>query len=165
MTAHKKYKRRFYAFITFEPPQRYFVTMQFIVLGSMMTLLLYTAYILFQKFSLTEAAYISPSELPGYVREVYRELFIQIVTIFLAGFVVNILFGLFFLHRITGPLVRVRQVLNKIADGEYPSGMVRFRRDDFLNEMAIALSRLLDFLNRMRVSMRHSKMEDESTKH
>ena len=51
--------------------------------------------------------------------------------------------GMIFLHRITGPLVRVRNVLNSLIEGKTPEGAVKFRHGDFTPELADALNRLV----------------------
>lgn len=153
-----KAKRRFYSFINFQPPQRSFIMMQFIILASMMLFLLYSSFEVFRTFQATyKSIGLSQQQAQLYFSELYKALLVQITIVFCGGFLINVLFGLFFLHRLTGPLVRVRHVLNQIADGQFPNGMVRFRKDDFLNEIAIALSRLIDFLNRLNVPMKSEK--------
>ena len=151
-------RRRFFAFLTNEPPQRYFIVMQFFILAAMMLFLLYNAFELFQEFATSaEALNLSAGQFQLHLKDLYTALLLRILIIFLVGFLVNAFFGLLFLHRVTGPLVRVRHILDKIADGEYPEAMIHFRRGDFAKEVALALSRLLDFLNRSGVSIKPNK--------
>ena len=156
--------RKFYSFINFGPPQRHFVVMQFLILSAVRLLLVDSSFERFRNVSEAhKSRNLSGQQIHLYLTELYKALFIQVLVIFCAGFLVNVLFGLLFLHRITGPLVRVRYVLNKIAEGEYPGGLVRFRKDDFLKDLAVSLSRLLDFLNRMNVTMKPAKDKSSVT--
>ena len=115
----KEKRRRLFAFLNDGPPQRYFVTMQFVILGGILLFLLYNSFELFKSFSVSiPTANISQVQLQFRLKDLYTLLAGRIVIIFLIGFLVNVFFGLSFLHRITGPMVRVRNILNKISDGE-----------------------------------------------
>jgi len=59
--------------------------------------------------------------------------------------VLIILLGIFFSHRIAGPLFKIQRTLNEVKDGRYP-GLIKLRKDDLLkgfaetvNEMIISL--------------------------
>jgi hypothetical protein len=149
-------KRRFFSFLKNDPPRRYFVTLQFFILCAMLLYLLYSAFGLFRNEAATLNALsnISSQDVQAHLKDLYKSLTIQVCIIFGAGFLVSSFFGLVFLHHIMGPLVRVRQILDKISKGEHPQGMIHFRKGDFSAELAVSLSRLLDFLNRSRVNMK-----------
>jgi len=137
-------KRRLFSFLVNKPPQRYFVLMQFCMFAAIMLFLLYGSFQAFDQFSLSSAnADLTPEQLKLQLKEFYAALFLRLLLIFLIGFFVNVLFGLVFLHRITGPLQRVRNVLNQLIEGKTPEGSVKFRQGDFTPEIADSLNRLV----------------------
>lgn len=137
-------KRRLLSFLINKPPQRYFVLMQFFMFAGIMLFLLYGSFQAFDQFSLTSVSQdLTPEQLKLQLKEFYAALFLRLLLIFLIGFFVNVLMGLIFLHRITGPLVRVRNVLNSLIEGKTPEGAVKFRQGDFTPELADALNRLV----------------------
>ncbi|OGW86368.1 MAG: hypothetical protein A3C35_04375 [Omnitrophica bacterium RIFCSPHIGHO2_02_FULL_46_11] len=69
---------------------------------------------------------------------------ISILIIFLAVIATGF-FGVFFLHRIAGPVYRFRQVLKRMGSGEIPPE-VRLRRKDFFKETADELNRVIHVL-------------------
>ncbi|HLD56192.1 MAG TPA: hypothetical protein VJA00_01085 [Candidatus Omnitrophota bacterium] len=137
-------KRRLLSFLVNKPPQRYFVMMQFFMFAGVMLFLLYGSFQAFDQFSLSSAGQdLTPEQLKLQLKEFYAALFLRLLLIFLIGFFVNVLMGMIFLHRITGPLVRVRNVLNSLIEGKTPEGAVKFRHGDFTPELADALNRLV----------------------
>jgi hypothetical protein len=70
-------------------------------------------------------------------------LLVKISILFVVVFIVNVLFGLFFLHRLIGPLVRIRTVLDRIAQGDIPDHDVTLRKGDFPTDVAESLSQAL----------------------
>ena len=69
---------------------------------------------------------------------------ISILIIFLAVIATGF-FGVFFLHRVAGPVYRFRQVLKRMGSGEIPSN-VYLRRRDFFKETAEELNRVIHLL-------------------
>src|SRR3989338_902118 len=137
-------KRRLLSFLVNKPPQRYFVMMQFFMFAGVMLFLLYGSFQAFDQFSLSSAGQdLTPEQLKLQLKEFYAALFLRLLLIFLIGFFVNVLMGMIFLHRITGPLVRVRNVLNSLIEGKMPEGAVKFRHGYFTPELADALNRLV----------------------
>lgn len=51
------------------------------------------------------------------------------------------IFGIFYSHKIAGPLVRVRHMAKQIADGDF-NAKTRFRKDDAINPLADALNEM-----------------------
>ena len=83
---------------------------------------------------------ISRLALERIVADVNMQLIMAtIMVIFLAVIVLGF-FGLFFLHRVAGPVYRMRQVLKQMASGEVPPE-VRLREHDFFHETAAELNR------------------------
>lgn len=137
-------RRRWFSFLVNKPPQRYFVLMQFFMFAAIMLFLLYGSFQAFDQFSLSSSdPNLTPEQLKLQLKEFYAALFLRLLLVFLIGFFVNVFFGLIFLHRITGPLVRVRNVLNQLAEGKTPESNVKFRQGDFTPEIADSLNRLV----------------------
>ncbi len=151
-------RRRLFAFLKNEPPQRTYVALHFVILVSILVAVVWVADSLFRHYILSASTIeASHAAFEYHLKDLFRDLFLRTVIIFAAGFLVMAIAGLMFLHRITGPLVRVRHVINELADGKFPDDMIQFRRGDFSKELGLALSRLLDFLNRTRVPIQKSE--------
>lgn len=143
-------RRRFLSFLKNEPAQRYYVGMHFLMLFVLMVVLIWAAYQLFQHYIVAVGSIeLSRPAFEYHLKDLFQDLSGEIVIIFGVGFVVTVLVGLSFLHRVTGPMVRVRNVINELAGGKIRDSMVQFRRGDFSKEMEQALSRLIEYLNRM----------------
>ena len=134
-------QRRILPNITWEA-ERYFMALQFVLL---MTTMIYLLYLIFG--TVKEASVnLTESQQPLFAPVLDRIdflLLIRISILFCAVFFINILLGLFFLHRLTGPLVRIRSVLNHIAGGDVPSTDMVLRRGDFPIDIAEALTNAL----------------------
>lgn len=79
----------------------------------------------------------------AFFEEISFMLLGRISALFVVVFVIHVFFGLFFLHRLTGPLARTRSVLSEIADGKIPQADIALRKEDFPSELAYELSRAL----------------------
>ena len=73
-----------------------------------------------------------------------RASLVLFVTIVVIG-----LFGIFFLHRIAGPVYRFRRILRSLTEGEVPEEL-HLREGDFFRETAEELNRLLQSLRQRR---------------
>ena len=134
-------QRRILPNLTWEA-ERYFMVLQFILL---MMAMLYLLYLIFGTIKEVSAG-LDPSQQTVFAVLLDRIdflLLVRISVLFFLVFFINILLGLFFLHRLTGPLVRIRTVLNRIAGGEVPSSDVVLRKGDFPSDVAEALSNAL----------------------
>jgi len=137
-------RRSFFAFLVNQAPQRYFVFMQFFMLAAIMLFLLYGSFQLFHEFSLSAHELESdPAQLKLQLKELYASLFMRLLAVFLGGFLANVLIGLMFLHRVTGPLVQVKRVIDMLSDGTTPDRNIKFRRGDFTPELADSLNKLI----------------------
>jgi len=70
-------------------------------------------------------------------------LLVRVSLIFLVVFIIHVIVGLFYLHRLTGPLVRIRSVLIDAADGRAPRHPIAIRKGDFPQDVSEALTRML----------------------
>lgn len=81
--------------------------------------------------------------------DVKYELISRVSLVLFVTVVVIGLFGIFFLHRIAGPVYRFRRVLRNITQGEIPEEF-RLREGDFFGETAEELNRVLQMLRARR---------------
>lgn len=139
--AEKKYPRSLGLKIS-NQAQQYFVTLEFVLLTMTMLFLLYLVFGTVGEVT----GRISASDKATFEAifdEINFLLLVRVSILFVVVFVVNVLFGLFFLHRLTGPLVRIKTVLLQIADGEIPNHDVTLRKGDFPTDVAEALSKAI----------------------
>ena len=143
------YKRRLRSVLIHKPMQREFTL---VVLSLMIVSSLTIAFVI--HFTIHQALLgggyrfgkISAYEVMSEVRYdlIARVSLVLFVTIIVIGF-----FGVFFLHRIAGPVYRFRRVLRSVAEGEIP-GEFQLREGDFFRETAEELNRLLQLLRQRR---------------
>ncbi len=74
--------------------------------------------------------------------DVSYQLVVRVSCILLAAMIVIGLFGVFFLHRVAGPVYRFRRVLMRLNDGELPPP-IHLREGDFFIETATEINSLL----------------------
>ena len=119
--------------------ERYFMVLQFVLL--MMTMI-YLLYLIFGTVKEASGGLVESQQqlFASILDRIDFLLLIRISILFCVVFFVNVLLGLFFLHRLTGPLVRIRTVLNRIAGGDLPNSDVLLRKGDFPIDLAEALS-------------------------
>ncbi|OGW80157.1 MAG: hypothetical protein A3G33_08915 [Omnitrophica bacterium RIFCSPLOWO2_12_FULL_44_17] len=129
--------------------QKYFVLLEFFLL---MCTMVYLLYLIFGTIS-DSTQQLIPNDHPEFADVMDRLrylLLVRISILFVVVFLVNVLLGLFYLHRLIGPLVRIRSVLSQIADGNIPSADVHLRKGDFPTDLAKELSRALTRIREMK---------------
>jgi len=82
---------------------------------------------------------ISPYEL---LSDLSYKLLLRVSCILFATLIVVGFFGIFFLHRVAGPVYRFRQVFLRLNDGEIPC-LITLREGDFFTETAVEINRLI----------------------
>lgn len=132
-----------------EPPQKYFLLLQ---LGILLATLVFLLSIIMTSVStVMESAYGNAVEDPRLNRlfdEMTSALFKKISVLFAVVFFLSALLGLFFLERLTGPLIRIQKALEEIANGRIPSSDIYLRKTDFPKELAEALSGAIAYLRK-----------------
>lgn len=100
--------------------------------------------------SLTENAptTISRLALERMVFDVNSQLVVSSILIIFIAVIASGFFGVFFLHRVAGPVHHFRQVLKRMGSGEIP-GDVHLRKRDFFKETADELNRVIQLLREM----------------
>ena len=141
----KHYQRKVGNIIIHRPIQREF-TLVVIVLFMISML----AIGLIIHYTIREAAFgggfhfgkINPYEV---LSEVSYQLILWVSCVLFATLMVIGFFGIFFLHRIAGPVYRFRQIFAKLNSGHIPHS-IRLREGDFFNEVADEINRHLKWL-------------------
>ena len=85
---------------------------------------------------------ISRMTLERMVFDANSQLVVSSILIIFIAVVLTGFFGVFFLHRVAGPVYRFRQVLERMGSGEIP-GQVQLRKRDFFKETADELNRVI----------------------
>ena len=127
------------------PLQREFTL---VMLGIMMTAAFAVGIMInFTLNDLTEnaPATISRTTLERMIFDANSQLVVSSILIIFLAVIATGFFGVFFLHRVAGPVYRFRQVLKRMGSGEIPSE-VHLRRRDFFKETAEELNRVIQVL-------------------
>ena len=82
--------------------------------------------------------YINPT-LSGYTTIFVRPALLISAVV---GFVISCLAGLFYSHRIAGPIYRFKNTIDEVLEGKSP-GIIVLRRHDELKDLATSLNKLL----------------------
>ena len=82
---------------------------------------------------------VSPYEL---LSDIGYQLVVRVSSILLATLIVLAFYGVFFLHRVAGPVYRFRQTFLRLNDGEIPN-LIKLREGDFFGETAAEINRLI----------------------
>lgn len=129
--------------------ERYFILLEFVLL---MLTMVYLLYLIFGTINSVAAQAIEAGqgELESILDRINFLLLVRISILFVIVFLIHLILGLFYLHRLTGPLVRIRSVLTQIADGTVPQTDVILRRGDFPTDVAQALAQALKRIRQWR---------------
>lgn len=76
--------------------------------------------------------------------DIDQRLLIRVFAVLFVTVVVAIMAGVFFLHRVAGPIYRLRVTLKQLADSQIPERNVQLRHGDFFQEVAVELNRVLE---------------------
>ncbi|MBI4367917.1 MAG: methyl-accepting chemotaxis protein, partial [Candidatus Omnitrophica bacterium] len=73
------------------------------------------------------------------------QLVVGVILILFFAVIATGFFGVFFLHRVAGPVFRFRQVLARMGRGEIPND-IQLRRRDFFKETADEINKVIYLL-------------------
>ena len=122
--------------------ERHFIILESIL---MVLLMVYLLYLIF--WTINGVAESLPADqrtqLAPVVDRISYLLLVRISILFIVVSLVNFLLGLFYLHRLTGPMVRIKRVLDQIAAGDIPPYDAALRKKDFPTDVVDALNRAL----------------------
>lgn len=91
---------------------------------------------------------ISRTALERIVFDANSQLVVSSILIIFVAVIATGLFGVFFLHRVAGPVYRFREVLKRMGSGEIPSE-IQLRRRDFFKETAEELNRVIQLVKEL----------------
>jgi hypothetical protein len=140
--AQRVYRRKMKNLLIHKPMQREF---SLVLIGLLMVSTLAVAYIIHS--TIREMAYsgyhfgkVSPYEV---LSDIGYQLVVRVSCVLFVTLVVIAFYGVFFLHRVAGPVYRFRQTFLKINDGEIPPP-VKLREGDFFIETASEINRMIE---------------------
>jgi sensor histidine kinase YesM len=145
----KEYKRQLRSVLIHKPMQREFtlVVMSLLIISALTIGFVIHATI---REAMMGGGYqfgrVSAYEL---MSEVRYDLIVRVSLILFVTVLVIAAFGVFFLHRVAGPVYRFRSILRQVSKGEIP-GEFRLREGDYFTETADDLNRVLRVLRERR---------------
>lgn len=154
--AERTYKRRLRSVLIHKPIQREFtlVVMSLLIISALSIGLVIHSTI---RQAMMGGGYrfgtISAYEV---MSDISYDLIVRVSLILFVTILVIAFFGIFFLHRIAGPIYRFRGVLHRISQGEIPED-VRLRENDFFVETAADLNHVLGILRDRRRKIENLK--------
>ena len=148
--AGKNYKRK--KFLIDKNIQRRFAGL--LVMVALITSLQLVVYILVVDNNIhTEAAKYGLDEDPvliSFIIVQQKAVLVKLIVLLFVNMGLMGLFGLFFSHRITGPIYRINRFLKEMVDGDL-SGEIRLRKSDEFQNVAATINDLLKSLRTDRV--------------
>ena len=134
-SAQRPYKRRMRNILIHKPMQREF---SFVLIALLMISSLAIGFVIHS--TIHEAVFgggfrfgkVSPYEI---LSDVSYLLIMRVACVLFVTLIVIGLFGMFFLHRVAGPVYRFRQTFRKLNKGEIPP-KIKLREGDFFEETA-----------------------------
>ena len=140
--AHPEQRRRGLGISVKGPAERHFIILE----SFLMVLLM--AYLLFLIFATVNGVIDGLPEgqrveLEPIFDKILHLLLVRISVLFIAVSLFNFLLGLLYLRRITGPLARIKGVLDQVAGGNVPAGDTSLRKKDYHKDLAQALNNAL----------------------
>ena len=141
----RPYKRRIRNLFIHKPMQREFI---FVVISLLIVSSLAIAYIIHSTLHEASAGggfefgKLSPYEV---LSNATYHLSVRVTLVLFATLVVISFFGLFFLHRVAGPVYRFHRIFLRINDDDMPAP-IKLREGDFFSEMAAEINRLISKL-------------------
>jgi methyl-accepting chemotaxis protein len=135
----KNERRRTFSWSLKGTPESHFIILESFLMVFLM------AYLLYLIFSTINGVIDSlPSnqqaELGAIFDRISYLLLVRVSILFIVVSLFNFLLGLYYLHRITGPLGRIKGILDEVAAGKIPSHDTTLRKKDYLQELAESLN-------------------------
>ena len=141
-SAHPEQRRRGLGISVKGPAERHFIILE----AFLMVLLM--AYLLFLIFATVNGVIDALPEgqrvqLEPIFDKILHLLLVRISVLFIVVSLFNFLLGLLYLRRITGPLTRIKGVLDRVAAGDVPDHDTNLRKKDYHKDLAHALNNAL----------------------
>lgn len=152
-SAQKQYKRRLRSILIHRPMQREFTL---VVISLLIISALTVGFVIHSTIheAMMGGGYrfgkISAYEV---ISEISYDLILRVSLVLFVTILIIAVFGIFFLHRIAGPVYRFRHVLHRVSQGDIPDEF-RIREGDFFADTAEDLNHVLELLR-----TRHERVE------
>ena len=137
----KTYRRQARNILIHKPMQREF---SLVLIGLLMVSTFAVGYVIHS--TIREVAFsgyrfgkISPFEV---LSDISYQLVVRVSCILFVTLIIVAIYGVFFLHRVAGPVYRFRQTFLKLNDGEIPTN-IHLREGDYFTETATEINRLI----------------------
>lgn len=153
MTLDKKNQRKIKLFVS-HPPQKHFLLLECgVFLTALVFLLAATISTIASVFESAYGVKNLGDKLNPIFDQLTHFLFLKTSAIFAVAFLFNVLLGLLFLERLTGPLQRIQKALEEIGGGRVPESDVYLRKGDYPTDLADALSSAIAYLRRQKAGI------------
>ena len=134
-STHRQYKRRARNYLIHKPMQREFILVMCALLIVSILAVGYVIHVTLHEASSGGGFRFGKISAYEVLSEVNYDLMVRVSGVLAFSLVVMTAFGIFFLHRVAGPVYRFRQFFIRLNEGEIPSP-VKLREGDFFNETA-----------------------------
>lgn len=138
----RTYNRKMRNILIHKPMQREF---SFVLIGLLMVSTLAVGYVIHS--TIHEVAFggyrfgkVSPYEM---LSDISYQLVVRVSCVLFVTLIIIAFYGVFFLHRVAGPVYRFRQTFLKLNDGEIPRP-INLREGDYFTETATEINRLIE---------------------
>jgi sensor histidine kinase YesM len=142
-----KYKgssRKIKSVFIHRPLQREFTMLMVIILMVATLFIGVVIHLTIQETLTSDAGGLGRSAAYDFLAEIDQKLLIRVFAVLFVTVVAAIMGGVFFLHRVAGPIYRIRLTIKRLAEDQIPERSVRLRHGDFFQEVADELNRLID---------------------
>lgn len=160
-TEQRQYKRKLKSVFIHKPMQREFTL---VVISLLIVSALAVAYVIhytIQQGMLGGGYRFGKISAYEVMSDVGYDLITRVSLILFINMFLIAMFGVFFLHRLAGPVYRFHGILRRISRGEIPED-VHLREGDFFTDTAEDLNKVLQLLRDLKLQTKavHQKLEE-----
>lgn len=150
----KNYRRKVRNILIHKPMQREFIFIMITLLIISVSAIAFVVHSTLQESATGGGFRFGKVTSCEVLSDVGNDLILRISLVLGIALFIMTVFGLFFLHRVAGPVYRFRQVLLRLNEGEMPPP-VKLREGDFFHETATELNILMrsEQFERIRLKM------------
>ncbi len=99
-----------------------------------------------------------------FLSEINQKLLVRVFAVLFVTVLIAIMAGVFFLHRVAGPIYRIRVTLRQLADSKVPARNVKLRHGDFFQEVAVELNHVIENMRKDHPErIVHKEKKEETT--
>ena len=125
------------------PLQREYTMLMVIILMVSTLLIGIVIHMTVQESIMSEGGGIGRSAAYDFLSDIDQKILIRVFAVLFVTIVAAIMGGVFFLHRVAGPIYRISVTIKKLADFQIPAQDIKLRHGDFFQEVADELNRLI----------------------